>query len=160
MKIPAESLAELQVNLLRSHAAGVGEPLPVPVVRAMMALRANVLAKGFSGIRVETLDLLIELLNRRVHPVVPSRGSVGASGDLAPLAHLALVLVGEGEAWHDVAREPGAAALARARPRSRRRSRPRKGSRSSTARRRRPRSSAWRWPAPSGWRARRISPPR
>src|ERR1043166_978078 len=98
VKIPRDQLDTLQVNLLRSHAAGVGEPLPVPVVRATMALRANVLAKGFSGIRVETLALLIELLNRGVHPIVPSRGSVGASGDLAPLAHLALVLIGEGEA--------------------------------------------------------------
>ena len=96
--IPRESLAALQLNLLRSHAAGVGEPLPVRAVRASMALRANVLAKGFSGIRRETIELLIQLLNRRVHPVVPSRGSVGASGDLAPLAHLSLVLVGEGEA--------------------------------------------------------------
>ena len=113
VKIPAESLDQLQLNLLRSHAAGVGDPLPVPVVRAMMALRANVLAKGYSGIRVETLRLLIDLLNRRVHPVVPARGSVGASGDLAPLAHLALVLIGEGEAWHESAREPGAAALRR-----------------------------------------------
>ena len=113
--IPADSLERLQLNLLRSHAAGVGEPLPVPVVRAMMALRANVLAKGFSGIRPETLQLLVELLNRRVHPVVPARGSVGASGDLAPLAHLALVLVGEGEAWTGAGgRESGAAALARA----------------------------------------------
>jgi histidine ammonia-lyase len=114
VKIPSDSLAELQVNLLRSHAAGVGDPLPVPVVRATMALRANVLAKGYSGIRVETLELLIALLNGGVHPVMPSRGSVGASGDLAPLAHLALVLIGEGEAWHDGEREPGAAALARA----------------------------------------------
>src|SRR5688572_24016505 len=96
--IPRESLAALQLNLLRSHAAGVGEPLPVRAVRASMALRANVLAKGFSGIRRETLELLLQLLNRRVHPVVPSRGSVGASGDLAPLAHLSLVLVGEGRA--------------------------------------------------------------
>jgi histidine ammonia-lyase len=112
--IPAGSLSELQVNLLRSHAAGVGEPLPVPLVRAMMALRANVLAKGFSGIRIETLELLMALLNRRVDPVVPSRGSVGASGDLAPLAHLALVLIGEGECWRDGRREPAAAALARA----------------------------------------------
>ena len=95
--IPVDQLDTLQVNLLRSHAAGVGDPLPVPVVRATMALRANVLAKGFSGIRVETLERLIELLNRGVHPLVPSRGSVGASGDLAPLAHLALVLIGEGE---------------------------------------------------------------
>ena len=98
VKIPPDQLDTLQVNLLRSHAAGVGDPLPVPIVRATMALRANVLAKGFSGIRLETLELLIEMVNRGVHPCVPSRGSVGASGDLAPLAHLALVLIGEGEA--------------------------------------------------------------
>jgi len=98
VKIPADQLDTLQVNLLRSHAAGVGDPLPVPVVRATMALRANVLAKGFSGICIDTLELLIAMLNRGVHPRVPSRGSVGASGDLAPLAHLALVLIGEGEA--------------------------------------------------------------
>ncbi len=112
--IPPGSLGPLQVNLLRSHAAGVGEPLPIPAVRATMALRANVLAKGFSGIRLDTLDLLVEMLNRRVHPVVPSRGSVGASGDLAPLAHLALVLIGEGTAWVGDAQEPGAEALGRA----------------------------------------------
>ena len=111
--IPADSLSELQVNLLRSHAAGVGEPLPVPVVRAMTALRANVLAKGYSGIRLETLEAVVALLNRRIHPVVPSRGSVGASGDLAPLAHLALVLIGEGEVWRDEVREAGATALQR-----------------------------------------------
>ena len=99
-RVPSEDLATLQVNLLRSHAAGVGDPLPIPVVRAMLALRANVLAKGFSGIRLETLERLLDLLNHRVHPVVPARGSVGASGDLAPLAHLALVLIGEGDAWH------------------------------------------------------------
>jgi histidine ammonia-lyase len=98
VKIPPDALGALQVNLLRSHAAGLGDPLPVRVVRATMALRANVLAKGFSGIRVETLEALIALLNRGVHPRVPARGSVGASGDLAPLAHLALVLIGEGEA--------------------------------------------------------------
>ena len=96
--IPKDALGELQLNLLRSHAAGVDDPLPVRAVRAMMALRANVLAKGYSGIRVATLERLVDLLNRRVHPVVPCRGSVGASGDLAPLAHLALVLVGEGSA--------------------------------------------------------------
>jgi len=96
--IPGDALETLQLNLLRSHAAGVGEPLPVRAVRACMALRANVLAKGYSGIRTSTLEHLIALLNRRVHPVVPSRGSVGASGDLAPLAHLALVLIGEGDA--------------------------------------------------------------
>ena len=97
-RIPRDALGALQLNLLRSHAAGVGELLPVRAVRAAMALRANVLAKGFSGIRRGTLELLIDLLNRRVHPRVPSRGSVGASGDLAPLAHLCLVLIGEGEA--------------------------------------------------------------
>jgi histidine ammonia-lyase len=96
--IPRDALKTLQLNLLRSHAAGVGEPLPPRAVRASMALRANVLAKGFSGVRRETVDQLLELLNRRVHPLVPSRGSVGASGDLAPLAHLALVLIGEGSA--------------------------------------------------------------
>src|SRR5262249_47682073 len=84
--------------LVRSHAAGVGEPLADRVVRATIALRANVLAKGFSGIRRETLLHLIDLLNRRVHAVVPSRGAVGAGGDLGPPAPLALVLVGEGEA--------------------------------------------------------------
>ena len=96
-RIDKHDLAALQLNLLRSHAAGVDTPLPVRTVRAAMALRANVLAKGFSGIRVATLEALLALLNRGVHPRVPSRGSVGASGDLAPLAHLALVLVGEGE---------------------------------------------------------------
>jgi histidine ammonia-lyase len=107
-RIDKADLATLQLNLLRSHAAGVDEPLPVRTVRAAMALRANVLAKGFSGVRVETLEALLALLNRRVHPRVPSRGSVGASGDLAPLAHLALVLVGEGDTVDGV---PGAEAL-------------------------------------------------
>ncbi|HXG54032.1 MAG TPA: histidine ammonia-lyase [Vicinamibacterales bacterium] len=111
--IPPGSLGALQLNLLRSHAAGVGEPLPVRAVRASMTLRANVLAKGFSGIRRSTLELLLDLLNRRVHPVVPSRGSVGASGDLAPLAHLALVLVGEGFASVNGGPvQPGGSALA------------------------------------------------
>jgi histidine ammonia-lyase len=96
-RIDKHDLAALQLNLLRSHAAGVDAPLPVRTVRAAMALRANVLAKGFSGVRLETLEALLAMLNRGVHPRVPSRGSVGASGDLAPLAHLALVLVGEGE---------------------------------------------------------------
>ena len=97
VKVAPDELAVLQRNLVRSHAAGVGEPLPVRAVRAAMALRANVLAKGFSGIRLETLVRLTEMLNARIHPIVPSRGSVGASGDLAPLAHIALVLIGEGE---------------------------------------------------------------
>jgi len=109
VRIPREALGALQLNLLRSHAAGVGDPLPVPAVRAMMTLRANVLAKGYSGIRPATLDLLLALINHGVHPVVPSRGSVGASGDLAPLAHLALVLVGEGWVLHAPARETPAA---------------------------------------------------
>jgi len=99
VRIPPNELERLQLNLLRSHAAGLGEPLPRRTVRATMALRANVLAKGFSGISVETLDALIALANAGVTPYVPSRGSVGASGDLAPLAHLALVLIGEGQAW-------------------------------------------------------------
>ena len=112
VRIPHAQLSELQVNLLRSHAAGVGERLPVPVVRAAMALRANVLAKGYSGIRLETLDLLVELLNRRIHPLVPSRGSVGASGDLAPLAHMALPMIGEGEVEHAGRVQGAKAALA------------------------------------------------
>jgi histidine ammonia-lyase len=112
--IPRDALGALQVNLLRSHAAGVGDALPVRAVRASMALRANVLAKGFSGIRRATLERLLDLLNHRVHPRVPSRGSVGASGDLAPLAHLSLVLIGEGQAWvgGDQALRPGRDALA------------------------------------------------
>src|SRR6476646_8918127 len=101
VKIAPDALEALQLNLLRSHAAGVGEPLPARTVRATMALRANVLAKGFSGIGLETLEALIALLNTGVHPYVPSRGSVGASGDLAPLAHLALVLIGEGDVLVD-----------------------------------------------------------
>lgn len=88
----------LQLNLLRSDATGVGEPFPTVVVRAMMILRANALARGFSGIRQETVQLLLDCINKGVHPIVPSQGSVGASGDLAPLSHLALVLVGEGKA--------------------------------------------------------------
>ncbi len=111
VKIAPDALEALQLNLLRSHAAGVGDPLPPRAVRATMALRANVLAKGFSGIGLGTLEALMALLNAGVHPRVPSRGSVGASGDLAPLAHLALVLIGEGEVLDA---GPGAAALARA----------------------------------------------
>lgn len=110
-RIAPEHLAALQVNLVRSHAAGVDAPLPVRSVRAAMALRANVLARGFSGIRLETLDSLIGALNRRVHPCVPSRGSVGASGDLAPLAHIALCLIGEGDVWDGARRAPAADAL-------------------------------------------------
>jgi histidine ammonia-lyase len=112
--IPEELTAELQLRLLRSHACGVGDPYPVEVVRAAMLLRANALAKGYSGARVATVELLLACLHANVVPHVPSRGSVGASGDLAPLAHLALPLVGEGEAWIDGERLPGAEALARA----------------------------------------------
>ncbi len=104
----------LQANLLRSHALGTGDPIGEAETRATILLRANVLAKGHSGVRPEIIELLCELLNRRVHPVIPERGSVGASGDLAPLAHLALVLIGEGEATHDGQRLPGAEALRRA----------------------------------------------
>jgi histidine ammonia-lyase len=112
--IPTELADELQLRLLRSHACGVGEPYSHEVVRAAMLLRANTLAKGYSGARPETVDLILACLNRGVTPVVPSRGSVGASGDLAPLAHLALPLVGEGRATIDGEELPGAEALARA----------------------------------------------
>ena len=93
-----DNIRQLQLNLVRSHACGVGDPLSEPETRGMMLCRANVLAKGHSGARPEVALLLLEMLNRQVHPIIPSQGSVGASGDLAPLAHLALVLVGEGKA--------------------------------------------------------------
>jgi len=97
VRIAGEQIRELQVNLVRSHAVGVGEPLAAAEVRAMMLLRANSLAKGYSGVRAVVIDTICEMLNRGVTPFVPSQGSVGASGDLAPLAHLALALIGEGE---------------------------------------------------------------
>lgn len=112
--IARTDLAQLQLNLIVSHAAGVGEPLPDDVVRALMACRANVLAGGHSGVREETLDLLVAVCNAGIVPVVPSRGSVGASGDLAPLAHLTLVLIGRGEAFYAGERMRGAEALRRA----------------------------------------------
>ena len=111
--IPEEQTAELQLRLLRSHACGVGDPYPDEIVRAAMLLRANALAKGNSGARIETVELLLAFLEHGLLPVVPSRGSVGASGDLAPLAHLALPLVGEGEAWVEGERLAGAEALER-----------------------------------------------
>ena len=114
VRIDRKDLRTLQRNLLVSHAAGVGQPLPLPEARALLLLRANVLAKGHSGVRPRTLQLALEMLNRDVVPVVPERGSVGASGDLAPLAHLALVLIGEGEAFWKGERLPGAEALRRA----------------------------------------------
>ena len=101
VRIAGEQIREMQVNLVRSHAVGMGEPLAAAEVRAMMLLRANSLSKGFSGVRAEIIDALCEMLNRGVTPFVPSQGSVGASGDLAPLAHLALVLIGEGECLDD-----------------------------------------------------------
>jgi histidine ammonia-lyase len=110
--IPRERLRELQLNLVRSHAAGVGEALSEVETRGLMLLRANVLAKGYSGVRAQTLDLLLALLNAGVHPVIPGQGSVGASGDLAPLAHLALALVGEGACVVDGRTVASAAALA------------------------------------------------
>src|SRR6266513_3809377 len=114
VRIPRDDLRQLQLNLVRSHACGIGEPLSEPEVRAMMLLRANVLALGFSGIRGEVIKLLCDMLNRRVHPVVPEKGSVGASGDLAPLAHLALSVIGEGEAFFGGERTSSAEALTRA----------------------------------------------
>jgi histidine ammonia-lyase len=112
--IPEELTEELQVRLLRSHACGVGEPYPDEVVRAAMLLRANALAKGTSGARVGLVEAILACLNGDVLPQVPSRGSVGASGDLAPLAHLALPLIGEGRAWFDGELLDGADALAAA----------------------------------------------
>lgn len=114
VRIPPEDAAELQVNLIRSHACAVGPPLSVPEVRAAMLLRANTLAIGRSGVRPETLELLLALLNRRIHPVIPQQGSLGASGDLAPLAHLAQVLIGEGEVRYKGRRMQAGSALAMA----------------------------------------------
>ena len=114
VRIDAADAIQLQVNLLRSHAVGSGDPLDAEIVRGMVLLLASSLRRGHSGVRVELVELLLALLERDVVPVIPSRGSVGSSGDLAPLAHLGLVLIGEGEALHAGERMPGAAALARA----------------------------------------------
>jgi histidine ammonia-lyase len=110
---PAQN-RQLQVNLIRSHSAGVGEPLSQEETRAMMLLRANSLSKGFSGVRPKVIDLICAMLNKGVHPVVPSQGSVGASGDLAPLAHLALAMIGEGEVWAGGGRTSSSDAMQRA----------------------------------------------
>ena len=110
---PAQN-RQLQLNLIRSHSAGVGEPLSEAETRAMMVLRANSLAKGFSGVRADVINLLCEMVSRKVHPVIPSQGSVGASGDLAPLAHLALAMIGEGEVLYEGARMNSAEAMRRA----------------------------------------------
>ncbi|MGH9545779.1 MAG: histidine ammonia-lyase [Terriglobales bacterium] len=112
VRIAGDQIRELQVNLVRSHAAGIGEPLSVAETRAMMVLRANSLAKGHSGVRGAVIDAICEMLNRGVTPMVPSQGSVGASGDLAPLAHLALALIGEGECFAEKGmRVPSAEAM-------------------------------------------------
>lgn len=113
-RIPPHSVGELQVNLIRSHCAGIGPMLGRDEVRAMLLLRANALARGVSGVRVETVQLLLNLLNHRIHPQVPSQGSVGSSGDLAPLSHVALCLIGEGMVERDGEIVPAARALAEA----------------------------------------------
>ncbi len=114
VRIPPDDIRKLQVNLMRSHAVGMGEPLSEAVSRAMMLLRANSLAKGCSGVRGIVIDTLCEMLNRGVHPVIPSQGSVGASGDLAPLSHLGLVLIAEGQAMFNGRRMLAADALRQA----------------------------------------------
>ncbi len=111
VSIGPDDLSKLQVNLIRSHASGVGDPMPTDAVRAAMCLRVAVLSTGNAGIRVEPTVLLAEMLNRAVHPVVPSRGSVGASGDLAPLAHIALAMIGEGDCEYKGVVMPSARAL-------------------------------------------------
>ncbi len=113
-RIAPDAVRQVQRNLIRSHAAGVGAPLPEDVVRAMLLILLASLSRSHSGVRPELMEQIAQLLNRRVTPVVPSRGSVGASGDLAPLAHAALVLLGEGRAWWNGAEVDGAAALAAA----------------------------------------------
>lgn len=114
VRVAKGQLRQLQLNLVRSHACGIGRPLSEPEVRAMMLLRANVLTLGFSGIRLDIIELLCQMLNHRVHAVIPEKGSVGASGDLAPLAHLALSVIGEGEVFFDGKRMATADALRRA----------------------------------------------
>lgn len=114
VRIAPEQLEDLQRNLVRSHSCGLGDPLPEPAVRAMLLLRANVLARGNSGVRPVVIETLVGMLREGVHPVVPARGSVGASGDLAPLAHLALAVIGEGEVFFRGRRMASADALAQA----------------------------------------------
>jgi histidine ammonia-lyase len=113
-RISDSDIQQVQVNLIRSHAVGYGEPIPIPVVRAMLVLRAHSLTRGYSGVRVGLVEALLALLNHDFSPVVPEKGSVGASGDLAPLAHVGLALLGEGEVFHAGERMPTSQALARA----------------------------------------------
>lgn len=112
--ISREEVEKLQTNIVKSHAVGLGDPFDIPTTRAIMLIRANTLARGFSGLKLETLELLIEMLNRGVHPVIPTKGSLGASGDLAPLAHMALPLIGEGEAIFEGEKLSGAEAFEKA----------------------------------------------
>src|SRR5258708_38681139 len=114
IRLDESKIEAMQVNLIRSHCCGVGSPLSVPVVRGMMLIRANVLAKGLSGIRPIVGERICDLLNHQITPIIQSRGSVGASGDLAPLAHMALVLIGEGQAEHQGKILPAAECLKRA----------------------------------------------
>ena len=114
IRLDKDEIRAMQVNLIRSHCCGIGSPLPAPVVRGMMLIRANVLAKGLSGIRTIVAERICDLLNHHITPVVPSRGSVGASGDLAPLAHMALTLIGEGNAEYQNEVLPSAVCLERA----------------------------------------------
>ncbi len=114
VRIPQREIRRLQSNLIRSHASGIGKPVDKEVTRALMLLRANTLAKGFSGIRLETLETLLEMLNEGVHPIIPSKGSVGASGDLTPLSHMILVLIGEGIAEYQGETMSGKEAMKRA----------------------------------------------
>lgn len=114
VEVPPDRIKELQINLIRSHSAGVGKTLDKDVTRALMLLRANTLAKGNSGIRLETLETLVQMINKGVHPVIPERGSVGASGDLAPLSHMALVMIGEGEAEYKEEKRSGKEAMRKA----------------------------------------------
>ncbi len=114
VSISKEDTETLQTNLIRSHACGVGRPLSEEDTRGAMLLRINTLAKGHSGIRLETLNTLIEMLNKGVHPIIPEKGSLGASGDLAPLAHMVLVMLGEGEAYYEGVRMTGKEAMEKA----------------------------------------------
>src|SRR4029453_11932014 len=114
VRIEPTQLAELQLNLVRSHACGLGQPLSIAESRAMLLLRANVLALGLSGARPDLIDVLLLMLERGVTPVIPEKGSVGASGDLAPLAHLAMTVIGEGEAFFENERMFSSEALERA----------------------------------------------
>ncbi|MCB0257867.1 MAG: aromatic amino acid lyase, partial [Anaerolineae bacterium] len=112
--IPPDQVEQLQHNILVSHAVGVGDPFDATTTRAIMLIRANTLARGYSGIRLGTLQLVIDMLNAGVHPMIPEKGSLGASGDLAPLAHMALPLIGEGEAYYQGELLDGGEAMRRA----------------------------------------------